>query len=643
MRIILFLLSSVLVISCRQPRLPANIQRSVEESGANRSQIAELISHYSGSASDSLKLRAALFLVDNYRGRGYYTGELLKKYMDYPAFVMRDLDHGEYIMNSFSKLYGPYDKGDLSFQYDLKELKAEQLISNIDAAFKEWGERPWAKSYDFEQFCNYVLPFRIDDEAPCYNRMDIYKKFSFILDSKKQKLDVVAACALVNDELIKEGWVLSNRATFLPHYNADTLIKYRTGSCREMVDLGIYTMRSLGIPVTFDFLPHWPYRRQGHSWDVVINEKGKAIPFLAAEDDPGTPHRPGTVRGKVYRHTFIANPLSLAGVANESETLPELMDDPYTMDVTDEYAKVHTVKLVLNRINNNAKTRLAYLSVFDDEKWQPIAWSKLVGQSAVFDKVEGGIVFMPSYFSRNGVVPANPPFILNKDGSIHDLIADTRHRIRDFYCQRIYPVVAESYMTDNMTEGRLQGANKRDFSDRTDLYEFKVRALPGLNKIIPTSNKTFRYIRFISSAKNKCSVAEFNVYSLGKRLSGEPFGATFAEEEGLGKAVDGNAFTSYESGLTSSWIALDLGKPVKLDSITLLPKIDNPREHGIVPGKAYTLNYWIDGKWKPIGTQVARTDELHFRNVPSNALYLLSTDLRDTRIFTYQNGKQAWW
>ncbi len=55
----------------------------------------------------------------------------------------------------------------------------------------------------------------------------------------------------------------------------------------------------------------------------------------------------------------------------------------------------------------------------------------------------------------------------------------------------------------------------------------------------------------------------------------------------------------------------------------------------IIEGKRYTLNYW-NGGWKTVGTSVASTKGVSFKNIPSNALLRLLSEKPDRfeRIFT---------
>lgn len=627
--------------SCKPNAIPKDVESALLFAKGNSGQLKTVLDHYSADPKDSLKLRAAAFLIKNLEFRSYTDGPMLRNYLDYPNFVLRDLDHGEYIMNSFEKIYGPYVPDSLKVYRDLQEVKSNELIENIDVAFEAWQQQPWCKDYSFDQFCNYILPYRVEDEIPCYDRNGIYRKFDSLLNlTGNKKQDAVSACVALNNEFIKDGWTLSARAAFLPHNPAYSLIENRIGTCREMVDLGIYVMRAVGIPTASDFIPQWPYRKNGHSWNVVIDRKGKAIPFLAAEDSPGTPHRPKTKKGKVYRLGFTKNPSSLAEIAGHDDYIPHLLSSPYMVDVTDEYAKVHTVKVPLKLSNNN----FVYLSVFDNINWVPIAWARNMGDTATFNKIEGGIVFLPTYETIQGQIPAGFPLWLSEAGTFKKLIPDTANRISSMICDRVYPIVPESYHADMATGGILQVSDNKDFKNAITVHQFQVRALPGWNEINMEINGRYRYVRFLSAKQKRCEIAEMEVFSGQRMIAGSPIGNANEDPASLRKAFDRDTTTAYSSTLNASSIGLDLTVAVRIDKIRLMTKIDIPENNLIIPQRSYTLKYWNGRSWRTISTEMSKKANVEFSNVPSNALFLLSSspDLADTRIFTYENGRQIW-
>ncbi len=61
-------------------------------------------------------------------------------------------------------------------------------------------------------------------------------------------------------------------------------------------------------------------------------------------------------------------------------------------------------------------------------------------------------------------------------------------------------------------------------------------------------------------------------------------------------------------------------------------------------GKDYTLFYY-DGGWQPAGRQRAQGRPLTFPDVPSGGLYWLVEEgsRKEERVFTLEDGRQAWW
>lgn len=45
--------------------------------------------------------------------------------------------------------------------YDSHVITASYLIRNIDHAFGMWEKQPWGKYIKFEDFCEYILPYRV--------------------------------------------------------------------------------------------------------------------------------------------------------------------------------------------------------------------------------------------------------------------------------------------------------------------------------------------------------------------------------------------------------------------------------------------------------------------------------------------------
>jgi F5/8 type C domain-containing protein len=630
-------------------RLPKDVKSALEIAGPNQSELLGVIEHYNKSIKDSLKLKAAYFLIANMDGWYYYQGDLLDDYLDCIALLRKNVYQKQIILHLFDSLYGPFSYYKLDLKYDIRQVSAEELIGNIDMAFKVWREQPWGKDYSFDQFCEYILPFRMGDEIPEYQRDQIFDQYNGLLDSIRSKNgDAVAACTMINNELKKRGWVLTFAIDFLPHIPASKLFQYQIGSCREQADLGAYIMRSLGIPVSIDFIPHWPTRSLRHSFNAVIDNKGNSIMFATADDNPSIYNYAEMKKGKVYRATFKKNKLSLAFLKTKQELVPGLFESPYFKDVTNEYVSCMDIDVPLITLGHSInECKHAYICVFNNKEWVPIHWGNINKDSVVFTKMEGDIVYLPALYNSNGIIPANYPFILRKDGKLIFLIPNTRHLIPLLTIKRIFPVLADR--CTKLDGGSFQGATTSDFKDPSNLLEVSKldRQKPFWNGARIQVSDSFRYVRYYRS--KKCSIGEIEFYSSKRKLSGRVISSKLSSTNDLfskENAIDGDPATSFYCKNENSWVGLDFGRPEKIDSIRFSPGVGlNGPDYFIITNHKYELKYWMNSHWITISTCTAKNASVTFNNIPSNALCLvhdLTVDVEE-RIFTIDNGKQIWW
>ena len=631
--------------------LPKNVKPALDKSGPNRSELLRVIAHYNEQPSDSLKLRAAYFLIANMDHLYYYQGKLLEDYLDYFVAVQAKEGYtGRLNRYQLDTLYGPFSYDKLEKKYDVQEITTDQLEENIESAFKVWQEQPWGKNYDFSQFCEYILPYKMGNEQPEYNRAEIGDQYTALLRSvDSANTDPLAACTFINNELRKKGWFLLVGTAFLPHFPVSKLIRYQAGACREQADLGAYVFRSIGIPTSIDFIPQWPTRSMGHDFNAVIDPDGKPVMFGTADEDPGFSRLMDAPKGKVYRRTYEKNEQSLAVVRSAGEFIPEFMKDAYFRDVTDQYVACRDILVPLHEVSpENGQYRHAYLCVFNSSEWVPIHWGNIHDEAVLFSKMENNIVYLPAYFGVSGVVSASYPFVLTKDWRLRFLIPDSNKLINSLRLRQVFPAIPHHLES---LEGVFQGANTPDFCDPQDLYN--VGATNSLqhmyNGVKINRARSFRYVRYYN--RRQCIIGEMEFYSGNRKLSGKVLSSgpsldiqDFYTRE---KAVDGDPGTSFISlGGKAAWVGVDLERPRKIDSIRFSPGISvfGPRCY-VVPGHRYALQYWIAGHWAPIGVRTARDASVTFSGLPSGALYHLHdlTKMNEERCFTIEGGKVQWW
>ena len=59
------------------------------------------------------------------------------------------------------KKFVPFLERNQKVIYDSHVITASYLIRNIDHAFGMWEKQPWGKYIKFEDFCEYILPYRV--------------------------------------------------------------------------------------------------------------------------------------------------------------------------------------------------------------------------------------------------------------------------------------------------------------------------------------------------------------------------------------------------------------------------------------------------------------------------------------------------
>jgi transposase len=627
-------------------KLPEEVEAALIEAKENREELEKVIKNYSSNTKDSLKLQAAYFLIGNMPGHYFYKGKLLDNYLTFLDSTLNKSKRGFYgkIYESYQDLYGPLDLSKLVKVYDIQYLKANYLIQNIEHAFKVKNEQPWAKNIDFATFCNFILPYRVGNEEPTEWREKFYLKYNSLLDSiRARNGSAIDACKVISLALKDSFRGGIPFIAELPSLGPANLHKYKAGTCREQSQYTAFVMRALAIPVSIDFTPQWPFRSLGHFWNAVFDKNGKAIKFMGTETIPGEPQNDYKF-GKIYRYTYEKGSTRKAIEQEEQTIIPDLFLSNF-VDATDEFTP--TVKVRVNLDNSNVEDeKFVYLAVFNNTTWIPITQAKVDNGFAIFNYIEKEVVFLPVYFLAGGMVVANKPFFVTKEGKVRNIFPSKKDK-QTVVLKRKYPFFKrmDDYIK-RMKGGRFQIANNPDFIDAIDIYGIDTIPDPQFYEFKVNQNEKFRYFRYLSPNGAWGNIAEIEVFGQnGKEIKGKIIG-TKGTWEGTDrtkeKAFDKDIVTFFDAPIIDgAWVGLDFIKPEYLSKVRFIPRNDG---NTIEKGDYYELVYWDNG-WNIIGSQSATADSLIFNNVPTNALYLLHDKTKgiEERIFTYENNQQVWW
>ncbi len=628
-------------------RYPKDVEKALQLAGDHRPELEKVLSHYRQHPQDSLKLRAAEFLIAGMPGK--YSEDNKPTEIYQPLFdewaVM--YEHRDKIVDkskTFDSLVNKYRVASaIKRLYDIEFIKADYLINNIERSFEVWTSTPWGKDVSFDVFCEEILPYRIGTEPLEDWRDKVLVKYKSAFDSlRTEGVDAVTACATMIDVMNRYFYPPIDNLR-LPQPSFSMIDKFRTGGCPEQLALATFTMRALGIPVTMDETPQWPHRSLGHGWNTVRDKNGNHIVFYFMETKPGEEHMPGYKKAKVFRKMYGRQHGTLIS-CNPSEQIPEYFKNPFISDISSESFSATDVSFSGKQMKGESD--YVYLSVFNNKDWVSIQWAER-DNLTVFHAMGKNIVYLPVYYNKYQLTPCGQPFLLTKEGVVQSITADTTQR-QTLKLIRKYPFFLKHWA--KLTGAKFQGADTPDFSDSVTLYTIPEPPEMYFQDIIPSNPRPYRYYRFLSPLQSSLTVAELEFYSgengskraIG-RIIGSPGSYDDRPDRTADKAFDGDVLSFYHAKTWGTdWIGMDFGKPATITKIRYLPRND---DNNIAVGELYELFYWGDNGWVSLGQQTAGEQVLYYDNAPVKALFLLKNLTKgvEERIFTYKDNKQVWW
>lgn len=616
------------LLSCKST-LDKRIEQSLYFADYNRVALDSVLSHYERG---SLKHKAACFLIANMPYYFSYSSPLI----DSMRCLEKTFAARKYFTEEELDKWKSFDYSTCEKVYDSYQISADLLIENIDWAFKAWEERSWSKNYSFEDFCEYILPYRVGSEPLEKWRKAYYERYSPVLDSLYQGTDVVEAAQHVILYLRKEGFA-HNRVFRYPNLGAMFLLENRAGYCREACDIASYVMRALGIPVAMDNYVISPCYRLRHFWSALIDTTGKAIPFNYPDRKMvSRTEYDNRRRGKVYRTCFGIQPEKIGGIYRDKD-VPALFRNPFMRDVTQEYFGENEVGFEVSE--DSAK--YAYLSIYNEQKYTPIDISVIKKGKARFRNVEDSLVYYPTVKHGDEMLPAGYPFLL-KNGKQTYFVPDMDARM-EVTLQRKYPLLQTFFKT--VVGVKIEGANRQDFKDAKLLYEVKEMPEINYNSVMLNNVGSYRYIRYRAPERWFIETAEIMLYEGEERVRPVDM---FVEnsldsvyERKLWDMFDDDWVSYYISRERGAQAIFDLGGRKSINRIVYIPRNDDNYVH---PGDVYEL-YYHGGteNWKFIGRKQADTTFITFGNVPAGAMLWLRDITRgqEERAFYYKDGKQV--
>lgn len=646
----------VLLLSCTDKKTEEAIQleKALIFAGDNRVELEKVLYHYNQCVADSLKYKAAHFLIRNMPDYySYYSPENDSIKDLYQAVAQKKMSE-DVAIEVAQKKFVPFLERNQKVIYDSHVITASYLIRNIDHAFGMWEKQPWGKYIKFEDFCEYILPYRVAFEPLSEWRETYAEAAEQILDSLFIGSDVLQAYKLINENIImKLDWFFTIRTSSVGLFDmsAEYMWNNRIGNCWNRTYFTTYLLRSIGIPCGVDYLKQAPKSATNHCWSFIVDTTGLTCDFEGGDHRMPIRDRFVTfyeLKGKIYRKMFASQKLQLEEV-NQEKGIPFSLSDKHEKDVSGEYFPNERIAVRCENIPK--RTNIAYLCLFNNSEWIPVDWAEIKDDTARFEHMDWrNIVYLVGYYKEGRIIPAAPP-ILTTEMAKHTISArpnmqkKNKMRLERKYTEA--PIII--FLRDLLLDGRFQGSNSPDFKNTIDMHVITQRP-PGsyLTVKLDTVYK-FRYVRFLARDGIRSDISEVEFYSPSDSvnpLKGIPMGNPPVDGDNshrMEMAFDGDPLTCYASAnLNNAWVGLDFGKKTEINKIRFAPRGD---DNSVREGDEYELKYLSMDGWVSLGRQTARTYFLEFSGGPDKALYLLSnlTRGREERPFTYENDTQVWW
>ena len=361
-----------------------DVEYALREAGENSGELEAVLSHYA-KLDDRQKLEAAQYLI---RYMPYHTSydKGIEDYyhaIDSVVALSEDkLEQEKHIESLRLRFESKYKQ-----KRDIEVITSEFLIQSIDEAFKQWRECEWAEHLDFEQFCEYLLPYKCFEGQPLTEWRNAYYDIckgdidlAYLCDEYKR--NPIFAATEVNNQMKNTPQSFGLLKT-LPIYDPDIILKLPFSNCATYCLGAVLIMRSKGIPVAYDFTPNWSTGNNGHSWNTVYTTRFGNLEFAPHTTDPGTVHYPYLKVPKIFRNVYKPNEEYLK--ITTEKYIPPKLRNMFIRDVTAEYMPTIDIRIPLQESLKSGQS--PFIAIYDGNNWTPVYWGKIAGSHVVFERM----------------------------------------------------------------------------------------------------------------------------------------------------------------------------------------------------------------------------------------------------------------
>lgn len=646
-RLIIVFVFGLVFFSCNKTKIPKGVERALKLAEGNKSELLKVINTYNKNPNDSLKLKSAYYLIENMPYHSFKKGnkifdeafvlageERRRQLKKYPLEKNpKDSTHtklGE-LLDSISKANEMIDKSAV-LHYDLKFINAQYLIDNIEMAFMAHKKMPLKLCQNFNEFLNYVLPYRVGQEPLEINkRKELFEEYMWVYDSlNTNSLDKVVEW--IYD--INRFRVVSKRHPIYDYsYSLSQMDDIKIGGCIDITNYIVSILRSIGIPAGVDYtIKAGDTNRSGgaHTWVFYLNNgEQRSLNSGPVYSELRKLYKLSSIP-KVYRQYFH----NYSGSTN---------------DVTHLYRDVFDVNIPaiwnVDKLNNEN----VFLGIYDNDRGLfKVATAETIAKNNVFFKNMGNsIIYFP--YVESSDTPINYPFELTKEGKVvffndKSTLLETANLLRKYPPFMIKAKKQKYRRIEDLNGAIIQGSNNDSEDQYVNLFEIsKFKSTQSIKNYFK-SPKKYKFFRLEAKKYGrKVSLAAFKLLVDKNGHIAKDYDKLIInnEEESAdySNIIDDDQLSYVERKHLS--ITYSFNKPKEIFGFEIQAR--NDRNH-INVGDNYELYYW-DKKWISVGAKKATDTILVYNSIPKNLLYILKNNSRGKEEFVFKlddDGNQFW-
>lgn len=671
-----------------------DINKTLDKASENKVELSKVITHYKSIDKSPEKYEAAIFLLENMhyhysRGQISLENEALEQWRLETDSIYYSLSKDKSISELQNQILGdslsciqkrrrdhlnnyPIPKITVhnDFYWDCQEISSDFLINHIDNAFKVWKSSKYARHLTFDEFKEYILPYRsikgygFNTSGRQFNE---YFSKHVLADTSSSLREHIQRYNLAVNGMRNLNGKDSRKGGIYDLYSNSF------HDCVDIASYGCNILRACGIPTVVEYNICYRDFSGRHFHCNTYNTNKEWQTFNPESSLPGDGDWAFAHTLNVYRQLYGAQRNTPFFLKNNNEYTPPLLSSPCIKDVTSNFHKTVAIELPFLEKPSN---RLAYLGTFHKASngLLPVTWGEIdtLSNKVCFEHAIPNIIYFPIYYPDSDFKAFGEPFYvkIDSDGKASLLpipgVDNRKKSLITLDVNRKFPQKTNMLKAaQQMVGGRFLGANKEDFSDAKVLYEINEVPKPYFLNYHLKNRKKYQYYRFQSLSESPndnismiewltrkkfkypytCEPSRSHIINPDevKRLKKEPKFVQFINAF-LVSALGDNACVSMKNVGNMQYaphriMSFTLQSPQVVTDIRFATK---NADNGITTGDQFELYYWNDG-WIYGGDCEAEYEYVSFENIPANKLYWLVNKTRgkEELVFTMIDGEQS--